>query len=41
VRVAVEIELRQIFETDDFGEELTPELRDANERLRGQAAAQT
>jgi hypothetical protein len=29
----VEIELRQIFELDDFREELTPELREANERL--------
>ena len=37
----VEIELRPIFETEDFGEQLTPELREANERLRGQAAAQT
>ena len=36
----VEIELRQIFEFDDFGEELTPELRAANERLREQTAAQ-
>ena len=35
----VEIELRPIFETDDFGEQLTPELREANERLREQAAA--
>jgi hypothetical protein len=35
----VEIELRQIFEADDFGEQLTPELREANERLREQAAA--
>src|SRR6202035_270294 len=34
----VEIELRQIFEADDFGEQLTPELREANERLREQAA---
>ena len=34
----VEIELRQIFEADDFGEQLTPELREANERLRQQAA---
>jgi hypothetical protein len=33
-----EIELRQIFEADDFGEQLTPELREANERLREQAA---
>jgi hypothetical protein len=36
----VEIELRPIFEADDFGEQLTPELREANERLREQAAAQ-
>ena len=32
----VSIELRPIFETDDFGEQLTPELREANERLREQ-----
>jgi hypothetical protein len=37
----VEIELRQIFEAADFGEQLTPELREANERLREQGAAQT
>jgi hypothetical protein len=36
----VEIELRPIFETDDFGDQLTPELREANARLREQAAAQ-
>ncbi len=36
----VEIELRPIFETEDFGEQLTPELREANERLREQATAQ-
>jgi hypothetical protein len=34
----VEIELRQIFDADDFGEQLTPELREANERLREQTA---
>ena len=34
----VEIELRQIFEADDFGEQLTPELREANQRLREQTA---
>jgi hypothetical protein len=34
----VEIELRQIFEANDFGEQLTPELRKANEQLREQAA---
>jgi hypothetical protein len=33
----VEVELRQIFDADDFGEQLTPELREANERLREQA----
>lgn len=35
-----EVELRQVFETEDFGEELTPELREQEERLRAQAAAQ-
>ena len=34
----VEIELRQIFEDDDFGEQLTPELREAQERMREQTA---
>ncbi len=29
----VEVELRQVAELEDFGEQLTPELRDANERL--------
>ena len=29
-----EIEIRQVAETEDFGEELTPELRDAEQRLR-------
>jgi hypothetical protein len=32
-----EIELRPIFEADDFAEQMTPELRDANDRLREQA----
>ncbi|MGZ4808891.1 MAG: YciI family protein [Thermoanaerobaculia bacterium] len=31
-----EIELRPIFEPDDFGAELTPELREKDERLRKQ-----
>jgi len=35
-----EIELRPIFELDDFGDELTPELREANERLEQQAKSQ-
>lgn len=33
-----EIEIRQIFEADDFGAELTPELRAGEERLRAEAA---
>ena len=36
----VEVELRQIFEADDFGEELTPELREKGERMRQQIAPQ-
>ena len=34
-----EIEIRQVFEADDFGENLTPELREAEERLRRQVEA--
>jgi len=34
---AGEIEIRQVFEADDFGEELTPELREQEERIRSQA----
>ena len=34
-----ELELRPIFETEDFGAELTPELREQEERLRAQVAA--
>ena len=33
------IEIRQVFEADDFGENLTPELREAEERLRAQLEA--
>ena len=29
-----EIEIRQVFEADDFGEAMTPELREAEGRLR-------
>jgi hypothetical protein len=36
----VEIEIRQVFEAEDFGEAFTPELQEAEERLRAQAAAQ-
>jgi len=32
-----EIEIRQVFEADDFGEEFTPELREQEERIRAQA----
>ena len=34
-----EIEIRQVFEADDFGEELTPELREREERLRAELKA--
>jgi hypothetical protein len=34
-----EIEIRQIFSMEDFGCELTPELREQEERLREQVAA--
>jgi hypothetical protein len=34
-----EIEIRQVFEAEDFGAQLTPELRAQEERLRAQAAA--
>jgi hypothetical protein len=34
-----EIEIRQVFEAEDFGDELTPELREQEARLRAQAAA--
>ncbi|MEP6508976.1 MAG: YciI family protein, partial [Gemmatimonadales bacterium] len=35
-----DIEIRQIFEAEDFGDAFTPELRDQEERLRTQAIAQ-
>jgi glutathione S-transferase len=34
-----EIEIRQIFSAEDFGEALTPELREQEERLRKQAGS--
>jgi hypothetical protein len=34
-----EVEIRQLFETEDFGAELTPELRAQEERLRAELAA--
>ena len=33
-----EIEIRQVFEAEDFGDEFTPELREQEERLRAQVA---
>jgi hypothetical protein len=33
-----EVEIRQIFEAEDFGDEFTPELREQEERLRKQIA---
>jgi hypothetical protein len=33
-----EVEVRQVFETEDFGANLTPELREQEERLRAQLA---
>ncbi len=36
-----EIEIRQVFGADDFGAELTPELRAQEERLRAEAAQNT
>jgi hypothetical protein len=35
-----EIEIRQVFEADDFGDAFTPELREAEERLRSQVAGE-
>ena len=34
-----EVEIRPIFEADDFGAEFTPELREQEQRLREQTAA--
>ncbi len=33
-----EVEIRQVFELDDFGAEFTPELREQEERLRAKIA---
>src|SRR3954462_5688885 len=35
-----EVEIRQVFEAEDFGANLTPELREQEERLRAQMAEQ-
>ncbi len=34
-----EIEIRQVFEADDFGEAFTPELREQEDRIREQVTA--
>jgi hypothetical protein len=34
-----EVEIRQVFEAEDFGDEFTPELREQEERLRARVAA--
>ena len=34
-----EVEIRQVFEAEDFGAEFTPELREQEERLRAEMAA--
>jgi len=34
-----EVEIRQLFEAEDFGAELTPELREQEKRLREKSAA--
>lgn len=34
-----EIEIRPLLEAEDFGEQFTPELRDAEERMRAELAA--
>jgi hypothetical protein len=36
-----EIEIRQVFEAEDFGDAFTPELREQEERLRAQSEAQS
>jgi hypothetical protein len=34
----VEVEIRRVFEVEDFGENATPEIREREQRLRAQAA---
>src|SRR6267378_1313479 len=36
-----EVEIRQVFEAEDFGAEFTPELREQEERLRAQMEKQS
>ena len=35
-----EVEIRQVFEPEDFGENMTPELREQEDRLREKVASQ-
>ena len=35
-----EVEIRRVFEAEDFGDAFTPELREQEERLRAQVAGQ-
>jgi hypothetical protein len=37
--VRANIEIREVFEADDFASEFTPKLREAEERLCAEAAA--
>jgi hypothetical protein len=34
-----EVEIRRVFEADDFGDQLTPELREQEDRLRAEVEA--
>jgi hypothetical protein len=34
-----EVEIRQVFEAEDFGPQMTPELKEQDERLRNQVSA--
>ena len=36
-----EVEIRQVFEADDFGEAYTPELREQEQRLRAEVAGRS
>ena len=36
----IEIEIRQVYEAEDFGADFTPEMREREERMRAQAAKQ-
>jgi hypothetical protein len=35
-----EVEIRQVFSTDDFGDAMTPELREQEDRLRATVESQ-